>query len=335
MKKILYYVSEHGLGHLTRSIALIRELQNETKIMIRNSNESFLKKSLPLIPIFTGKTDQGPIISKNFVSIDWKKTHTSISNWYSNFSSNLEKESIFIKKLQPDIIISDISPIPLHASKKLGIQSIAISNFTWLDIFSKLDNFNLDHIKNSYENASFCVQLPFSTSMDIFRQKKQVGVVCKLLSENNTSVRKKLNVDESKFLIFINLPKFYNVNLKNFKNFQVISTGATTTSKDTIFIEPWIEGQNLINACNLVVAKCGYGMITECLTTGTPFQLIADELHPEQYAMLKYLSDCGINNRILDWKNGKIEIDFNDIQYFESFKNDNSNVKNVIQEFLK
>ena len=54
MKKILFYVSEHGLGHLTRSIALIRELENEAQIMIRNSNESFLKKSVPSIPIFTG-----------------------------------------------------------------------------------------------------------------------------------------------------------------------------------------------------------------------------------------------------------------------------------------
>ena len=335
MKKILYYISEHGLGHLTRSVALIRELQNETEIMIRNSNESFLKKSLPSISTFSGQTDQGPIISDNSVSIDWKKTLLSINDWYSNFNYNLKQESALIKKLQPDLIISDISPIPLYASKKLGIQSIAISNFTWLDIFSKFENFNLDLLKESYQNSSFCIQLSLSTSMNIFKQKKQVGILCKLFSEQKTSIRKKLNIDESKFLIFINLPKFYNIILKNFENFQVISTGAKTTSKNTMFIEPWIEGQNLINASDLVITKCGYGMISECLTAGTPFKLIADDLHPEHNAMLKYLSNHGINNKISDWKNGQLEIDFNDIQHFESYKNDNSNVKNMIQEFLK
>ena len=108
MKKILYYVSEHGLGHLTRSIALIRELQNEVEIIIRNSNESVLKKSIPKISTFSGKTDQGPIISENSVSIDWKKTFTFVNDWYSNFNSNVQKEYDFIKKLEPDVVISDI-----------------------------------------------------------------------------------------------------------------------------------------------------------------------------------------------------------------------------------
>ena len=219
--------------------------------------------------------------------------------------------------------------------KKFDIRSIAISNFTWLDIFSKLDNFDLNPIQESYENTSLCIKLPLSTSMDVFKQKKQVGIVCKLPTENNSSIRKRLNIDPSKFLILINLPKFFTVTLKNFKNFQVVSTGAKTSSKNTMFIEPWIEGQNLINSSDLVISKCGYGMISECLTTGTPFQLIADELHPEQNAMLKHLSDYGIHNTIPNWKNGQIEIDFNNIQYFESFKNDNSNAKNIVQEFLK
>ncbi len=335
MKKILYYISEHGLGHLTRSVGLIRELENEAQIIIRNSNESYLKKSLPLIPTFSGKTDQGPIMYENSISIDWKKTYNIISDWYLNFNSNLEIEYDFIKKSKPDIVISDISPIPLNVSRKLNIPSIAISNFTWLDVFSKLENFDLGIIQESYENTSFCIKLPLSTRMNIFKQKKEVGLVCKLPTENNTLIRKKLNIDKSKFLIFINLPKFFHVKLKNFENYQVISTGAKTSSKNTIFIEPMIEGQNLINASDLVVSKCGYGMISECLTTGTPFQLISDESHPEQNAMLKHLSSYGLDNRILDWENGNVEIDFNNIRYFESFDNDNLNTKHIVHEFLK
>ena len=38
MKKILYYISDHGHGHATRAIALIEELQKKgIEIIIRNS----------------------------------------------------------------------------------------------------------------------------------------------------------------------------------------------------------------------------------------------------------------------------------------------------------
>ena len=93
--------------------------------------------------------------------------------------------------------------------------------------------------------------------------------------------------------------------------------------------------KDLINASDLVVSKCGYGMISECLSAGTPFQLVADENHPEQHAIINALDRYGMKNLISNWENGHIEIDFNTLKYFESFKNDNLNVKNIIMEFLK
>ena len=52
LKKILYYISDHGKGHATRSIAIIRELQKRgMNITVRNSNcERFIKKALPNVP---------------------------------------------------------------------------------------------------------------------------------------------------------------------------------------------------------------------------------------------------------------------------------------------
>ena len=335
MKTILYYISEHGLGHLTRSIAIIREIDNETNIFIRNSNTAFLKQSLPKIPILDGKTDQGTVIAENSISIDWKKTEFAIKDWYSTFHINTEKEKNNMKKIKPDLVISDISPIPLYAAKQLEIPSIAISNFTWLDIFSKLNNFNLENLESAYEKTSLCIELPLNTDMKIFKNKKQVGFVSKNIIKKPHKIREKLNISESKFLIFINLPKFFSVSLKNFHNLQIISTGAKTNIPDTIFINPWVEGQDLINASDLVICKCGYGMISECLSSGTSFQLVADESHPEQNAIINNLDKYNMKNLISDWKDGQIEVDFNTIKCFEAFKNDNINVKNRIMEFVK
>ena len=170
MKTVLYYISEHGLGHLTRSVAIVRDIMTETLVFIRNSNIDFLKQSLPKIQVLDGKTDQGTIIAQNSVSIDWKSTELAIKDWYSSFQQITEKEKNSIKKIQPDLIISDISPIPLYAAKQLEIPSIAISNFTWLDIFSKLDNFSLENLESAYEKKKeLCHSLDIGIAIALAR----------------------------------------------------------------------------------------------------------------------------------------------------------------------
>ena len=49
---------------------------------------------------------------------------------------------------------------------------------------------------------------------------------------------------------------------------------------------------------DLVICKCGYGFISECLTNGTPFYYIADNNHLEQKAISCELEKQGIFNRL-------------------------------------
>ena len=336
MKKILYFISDHGLGHLARSIAIMREFDNEVEFFIRNSNISFIEQSLPNVKTFVGKTDQGPILQDNGISIDWEKSKFLIDNWYSELNYNSEKEEEIILKIKPDLIISDVSVLPLTVSKKLSIPSIVISNFTWLDIFSQISSFDLNPLREVYENTSFCIQLPLSTKMNIFKNIQKVGFVSKKPTATKEVVRKNLGVDESKFLIFINLPDFFNVSLSSGQDIQVISTGAQVNIDDPIIIKPWTEGQNLVASSDLVVCKCGYGMISECLTNNIKFQFLIDENHPEQKAMFDELNSLGINSSISDWKSGKIDLDINlNIEKLEPIANDNAKVKELILEFIK
>jgi hypothetical protein len=226
--------------------------------------------------------------------------------------------------------------LPLTVSKKLSIPSIVISNFTWLDIFSQISSFDLNPLREVYENTSFCIQLPLSTKMNIFKNIQKVGFVSKKPTATKEVVRKNLGVDESKFLIFINLPDFFNVSLSSGQDIQVISTGAQVNIDDPIIIKPWTEGQNLVASSDLVVCKCGYGMISECLTNNIKFQFLIDENHPEQKAMFKELNSLGINSSISGWKSGKIDLDINlNIEKLEPIANDNAKVKELILEFIK
>jgi soluble P-type ATPase len=77
--KIVYYITDHGLGHATRTVAIIRELKKKSIDVVVRSNDKlgFLKKSLPDVQIIHGSTDFTPVMQKNnpmrFSDIQTKK----------------------------------------------------------------------------------------------------------------------------------------------------------------------------------------------------------------------------------------------------------------------
>jgi len=282
-------VTDHGLGHATRTVALIRKLEclNFKFILRTSQNELFFKKSLKNLEIFSGKTDEGPIINKDGISINKIKSKIKIENWIENIPKTAKKELVFLKKINPDLVISDISPMPFLATNSLKIPSVAISNFSWYDVLNFISRKHQNLLKTFYDYADYALKLPFGTPMDHFKNK----INCSLLVRNNTSskikLRKELGFTKHDFLITIalgNHNKLFKLNFDD--NHKIISFDRNIkTNNKLLYLENWIEGQNIISISDLVICKCGYGLISECIANKIPFYYVYDENHLEQKAM--------------------------------------------------
>ncbi len=287
------------MGHTTRSVAIIRELIKEgIQVTVRNSNVDYLNKSLLNIDIISGTTDVGPTIEKDGISINKNKTLENIGKWIDSIRITSEKEYKIISKIKPHLIISDISAMPFFAAHKAQINSVAISNFSWTDVLTGFSNKQMGLLEEAYGLSDLAIQLPLGTQMKSFKNKKQVGLVCKTSTSSRKIIREKLGVKDSDMCIFVNLPNYFTIKSKIPSNIKIISTGAHINSDNVKYIKPWIEGQNIIAASDLVICKCGYGMISECLTTGTRFLYISDDNHLEQKAISVQLNKMGLENRI-------------------------------------
>lgn len=196
---MIYYITDHGRGHATRSVALIRKLQlYGIKIIIRNSNVvDFLQKSLPGIEIKKGVTDIGPVLNSDGISINHNESIEKISNWINNINSISSQEVAFLKYENPDLIISDVSPMPLIAANSINIPSVVISNFSWYDVLTFLpENIRLK-FKEYYDLADFCLQLPLGTEMNHFKKKYKVKLIARNLTENLDEIRKLYGIKKS------------------------------------------------------------------------------------------------------------------------------------------
>ena len=340
MKNLLYYVTDNGLGHTTRSIAIIRELlRNDFSVTIRNSkSDLFFRESLPKCKIIGGITDVGQKLGSDGISIDEINSKKSIESWIDKINENSIKEIDNIKKLDPDLIISDVSVLPLQISKKLKITSIIISNFSWYDVLYFLDDNRKNLLRTYYNFADFCIQLPFSTKMNHFSNKKKVGHISRHPTKTRDQIRENLGIHPDEFLILLSVENSnLTVKYPTQKKFKIMSTSKINQISSSINLKNYVEGQNLVNAADFVICKCGYGMITECLTSGTPFSYIYSKIHIEQKAISEQLIKLGYNNgiEIDDLKNNSIDVDII-MQNFSMKKEprDNKTVVNYIQELL-
>lgn len=296
--KILYYVTDHGLGHASRTVAIIRELEKKkVKITIRSNDPfEFLKKSLPGIKIIPGQTDFQPIMcKKNGMLFDESRTKTNLSNWIKIMPTLIKKESIIIKKIQPDVIISDISFMSILAASKNKIKSVLVSSFVWNESLKIPNNLRV-YIKNSYKNADAILHLPLGTPVN-FQNIHKMGIVARHSTYSRKQIRKLLGIKPNEKLVLISLTGKKKIQLKYSENIKILDVSDYSTIKKS-GMKNLTEGQNLITAADLVICKCGYGFVSECLTSKTKFFYILEPKHKEANSIHKELQKLGLKNRI-------------------------------------
>jgi len=337
LKKILYYISDHGRGHATRSIAIIRELQKKgMSITVRNSNcERFIKKALPNVNFISGLTDVGPVVKEDSLSIDVTKSKQEIGKWLKNLHKFADKEQRIISEIEPDLVISDISPMPFLATKNLEIKSVAISNFSWYDTIDFLPKDELTILKEAYDKASFAIQLPLGTEMSHFKKKKKVGIVARTSTRTRSEIREQIGIKNSDYLVLVALGgSKKEIVCKNTKDVKILSMDSMVKSSFPILnFSQWLEGQELVMASDLVIGKCGYGILSECLTNGIPFFYISDDSRVELRKISEELSTIRINGKTSYEELEKLLLDRTFIESLsrpEKCPIDTENVVNII-----
>ncbi len=296
--KILYYVTDHGLGHSTRTVAIVRELLKHSDVIIRSNDPyQLLKKSLPNTKIFHGLADFLPVMDlKNTMKFQKKKTTELMLCWVKQMPILVQNESKFVQRIKPDLIISDMSFMPIIVSKENNIKSIVISNFVWNDVLDLPQNIT-KFIYDSYTNATKIIKLPFGTNMK-FKNTVSLGLAARKITVKKEEIRNNLGVKRKQKLVLLSIGNLVTkLTINNSQNMKIIDLSDYEKIRKLKNLD-LTEGQNLINAADLVICKCGYGFISECLTLGTNFNYLLDRNHKEALQIHNGLIDNGLNNEI-------------------------------------
>lgn len=297
---ILYYITGHGYGHGVRSTVIANAIPSSAKITFRTSlPEPFFKEEMRRdFSWYEGCFDCG-CVQVDGVTVDIKKTLDYYKKIADRNRTLLKQEVDWCFKNGITCILGDITPFAFDVASKAKIPSIALSNFTWYDVYreyiSECDEFApyLEEIVTQYNKADLFLSMFPSNPMEYIKKKKDIFLIGRRGTPVREQISKRYGFDPKKKigLIYIGC---YGLNEGNWDKLGHLSDWEFFSLYDIeskpanfhLVDKQWFRYQDLTASADVVISKPGYGVVSECFLNGVPLIYIPRSNFAE-YPVLK------------------------------------------------
>jgi len=306
MKTIVFYISSHGFGHLTRVLSIIERLHEvggfHFQIVSGAAQTKFARRYLGgrriNIGYHTLNTDVGVLVGQDGSIPDKQKTEQALHPFVASWSSVTASEIRRLEPLNPSVILTDISPVGCLVAGTLGVACIALSNFTWMDVYEDLgmDAPILSAFDRAYQYIDtfyeYALRLPGSHRYG--KAVKGARFVSRPIDKDRVEAIRKTYGD---FVVITvgQLVSIGKITMKADKD-TILATRGVTIASDKVTYLPLdtLDMHNHIAASRFVIAKSGWSTVAEALVAGVPLVLIQRPSDFEARFMIDTLEKLGL-----------------------------------------
>lgn len=137
MPHLFVDISAHGYGHLAQVAPVLNALEiGDLRLSIRSGLaceqlRARIQRPFAHIP---RATDFGYVM-KNALSIDLAASAEKYRHAHADWPQRVLEEKQFLEALAPDLVLSDVSYLPLAGAQAAGLACLAMSSLNWADLF--------------------------------------------------------------------------------------------------------------------------------------------------------------------------------------------------------
>ncbi|MCK5840679.1 MAG: hypothetical protein KAH31_00815, partial [Candidatus Sabulitectum sp.] len=213
-------------------------------------------------------------------------------------SSYLRTEVARQLLLKPDLVISDIDPLPVKAAGVNSIPALGIGNFTWDWIIKEMFpdmRAEAALVADMYHHGTY-LKLPMSPDHSPFRSTVNIPLLRGGPPGNPDKVRDLLPAGNICLVALREIPRGVELSVPDY--FTAVSCLPEPIHRICQNITPseladaGATFADLVAACDVLLTKPGYGIISQILTMGKKAVLLTGRKFPEE----KYLLDT-LENR--------------------------------------
>ncbi|QEH36057.1 MurG-like transferase [Aquisphaera giovannonii] len=289
--RLAFYVTSHGFGHLNRAVAVINKVPAKVPVVIRSHPDLFphwQERLTREAELSAHVSDSGAINPPgDSTATDGPATLDAAARVYAEAIARLDDDARWLAEHEVAAILCDAPALPLLAAQRAAIPGACLVNFTWADIYEPYAREAggealelVAALRRAYRSATTVFRCEPALAMSWLPRQVNVGIVANPARDRRRELRKLLGLGTREKLVYFYVGRYGQDGLDwerlercgdrgvHFVGYHGAPVGPLR-NLHVIPAHDW-RGSDLIFATDALVAKAGYGTVSEAMAYGRP-----------------------------------------------------------------
>ena len=295
-------ISSHGFGHLAITAPVLNALAKKApnfRLTVRSALPAAKLQQRIKTPytLIASATDFGYVMI-DATRVDLPASATAYRQAHANWPTRVADEARFLAGLKPDLVLTNVSYLPLAGAAVAGIPALSLCSLNWADLF---DHYFGDQpwakpihaeMLSAYRSAQAFLRVTPGMAMDVLGNVQTVGPIAALGRRHDLG----LNCDKAILIamggIAHRLPVEDWPRLPGLR--WLVPAAWQCRHPDAITSESFgLNFTDLLCSVDAVITKPGYGTFTEAACNGKPVIYQRRDNWPEQDCLIDWLTANG------------------------------------------
>lgn len=291
-------ISSHGFGHLAITAPVINALGTllpELRLTIRSLLPPAKLSQRIQLPFqrIASATDFGYVMI-DATHIDLPASAAAYRRAHADWPGRVAAEADFLQTLAPDLVLTNVSYLPLAAAARLGIPAFSLCSLNWADLFAHFFGHEswapAIHVEMlaAYNNAEAFLRVTPGMTMPMLERLTGIAPIAAIGSRHDLGLGSDKAVLVALGGIAHRLPVERWPRLPGIR--WLVPADWHCQHPDAIALESFGLGfTDLLASVDAIVTKPGYGTFTEAACNATPVLYQLREDWPEQDCLIAWL----------------------------------------------
>ncbi|MFA7268994.1 MAG: hypothetical protein WC073_06600 [Sterolibacterium sp.] len=306
MPELFVDISAHGLGHLAQTAPVLNALQRarpELRITVRSGLPPDRLAARIAVPFefIPAEPDFGYVM-RDALDIDLAGSASRYRERHGNWFQAVAAEADFLRRRQPDLVLSNVAYLPLAGAARAGIPAVAMCSLNWADLFAHYFGKEAwagaiyDEMLSAYRGASAFLRITPGMPMVALHNLHPIGPVAAVITSQRLQIAERLGLPLTERWVLVGLggiehrlpvthwPRLSGVRWLVADDWQAVRDDISVYDKSTPFAA-------MLASADALITKTGYGSFAESACNGVPVLYLGRPDWPEQPALVEWLRE--------------------------------------------